>query len=758
MMSPTKTRATVEELLARADWVRTLAVRLVQDAQLADDVVQATYLAAIQCPPDDGASADAWLRRVVRNVASVIRRGDRRRAEREARIARPEASGSGAIDHVSEMEAQRRVVDAVLRLEEPYRKTIVLRYYEGLSSAEIARREGIPSATVRGRIKRALERLRAELDRDGGRAAWLPLLGALAAAATATGSAAAAQAQLPAQASPVSWLKVGAAVGVGVVFVGVSLFLLGPFLEPHRIPGAGGLTNDVASRSTEAPAGLPKVPFRHEPDTTASDEEQSRDLSGSGGTPPAEHSRAAPGLRVRATFADGSPAPDCLIRVDRNASYDGYPVTWRAAHYGLTDADGIAEIGRVEEGDLEIHVLTGLPMFHDLTGNPDLFSADPVPVRVDDRETQQEVTVVVSSLTSVRGRVVDSRGSVVHGAKLLVERARWGDEPPDPLESHGPPIHGGGGSAGADGGFHLRAALRPGEEHVLVARFPSFEREVRVPFNPVPGGDVDVGDIVLGDCLAATVRCTVVPRRGAVLEVFDEDESENYASGFTPNGDGVAVIAPLFPGRYVLRFRGREDIEPIPFEVRSPGEVVDLGTIELEPEPREHPLLGFVVNEDGSPVAEARVSADSTSVTTDEDGSFEIRARTVGPHLVSARVSGLFQAYTAEPVEFDGRSIVLRPVSHGLAFRLRDADSGAPIHWTRAQVYSFPIPRDGYVYVRRVPGEGDADLLRTGQGHDPGIYRFAVQVDGYEIVELVAELPPSIHEQEHVIPVDLRRL
>jgi protocatechuate 3,4-dioxygenase beta subunit len=73
------------------------------------------------------------------------------------------------------------VVDAVLLLHEPYRTTVVLRFYEDLEPAEIARRLGINGATVRTRLKRGLDMLRARLDRDAGdRRAWclalLPVL------------------------------------------------------------------------------------------------------------------------------------------------------------------------------------------------------------------------------------------------------------------------------------------------------------------------------------------------------------------------------------------------------------------------------------------------------------------------------------------------------------------------------------------------------------------------------------------------------
>jgi hypothetical protein len=56
------------------------------------------------------------------------------------------------------------VVDAVAELEEPYRTTLILRFYDGLAPTEIARHLGVPASTVRVRLKRGLDRLRVRLE------------------------------------------------------------------------------------------------------------------------------------------------------------------------------------------------------------------------------------------------------------------------------------------------------------------------------------------------------------------------------------------------------------------------------------------------------------------------------------------------------------------------------------------------------------------------------------------------------------------
>lgn len=99
------------------------------------------------------------------------------------RAARPEVEAASPADLLEKAEMARRVLDCVIALDEPYRSTVILRFYDGKSPAEIAGLQGVPAATVRTRIGRALARLRLRLDRahGGERAAWraalLPIAG-----------------------------------------------------------------------------------------------------------------------------------------------------------------------------------------------------------------------------------------------------------------------------------------------------------------------------------------------------------------------------------------------------------------------------------------------------------------------------------------------------------------------------------------------------------------------------------------------------
>src|SRR5690349_21142237 len=146
----------IERLLAQREWIRALARTLVRDEAGADDLEQQAWVEALDRPPSHGTGLRAWFATVLRRRARDARRSAERRDRREEAAARPEGGRSTA-DLVAEAEAQRRVVDALLALEEPYREVLLLRFYEDLAPSDIALRQRIPRETVKTRLRRALE-------------------------------------------------------------------------------------------------------------------------------------------------------------------------------------------------------------------------------------------------------------------------------------------------------------------------------------------------------------------------------------------------------------------------------------------------------------------------------------------------------------------------------------------------------------------------------------------------------------------------
>jgi RNA polymerase sigma factor (sigma-70 family) len=239
-----------ELLLANQAFLQRLARSLVADPASAEDLVQDTSLAALRRPPHASGSARAWLARVMRNLAASRARGDAHRRAREADVARPERDDLGA-QLSAHLEVQRRLVEAVARLDEPYRSTILLRYVHDLSAAEIAERLATPVATVRTRLARALERLRRDLDarNEPGTPIWsVVLLAGLidlrpmsVSAATAAGGAIVA--------AKLVWI--GGAVAVAAL--GGTLWILREPQVPEAVAGTMQLESPDETIATDSP-------------------------------------------------------------------------------------------------------------------------------------------------------------------------------------------------------------------------------------------------------------------------------------------------------------------------------------------------------------------------------------------------------------------------------------------------------------------------------------------------------------------------
>jgi RNA polymerase sigma factor (sigma-70 family) len=150
-----------------ARWLRALARSLVADAASAEDLAQDTWLAALRSGALAGGIERSWFRVVLRRRLFETKRESAARLERESKASRPEELPS-TLDLVERAASQRDLVQAVLELDEPYRSTILWRFFEDLPARAIARRANVPVATVHTRLSRALDKLRARLGRDHG--------------------------------------------------------------------------------------------------------------------------------------------------------------------------------------------------------------------------------------------------------------------------------------------------------------------------------------------------------------------------------------------------------------------------------------------------------------------------------------------------------------------------------------------------------------------------------------------------------------
>lgn len=195
MTAPAPSAPSADALLAHTDWLLQLARALVGDAS-ADDVVQDTLEVALTRPPKKDGPIRPWLAGVARNLAKMSRRGGARREKRET-AAHGVTVGATEIPTSEELveraRMQQKVAAIVLELPEALRDVLLLRFFEGMSAAEIARAQGIPGATVRSRLAEALARVRGALDEQhgGDRRRWMALVAPLPVAASSGSGAAA---------------------------------------------------------------------------------------------------------------------------------------------------------------------------------------------------------------------------------------------------------------------------------------------------------------------------------------------------------------------------------------------------------------------------------------------------------------------------------------------------------------------------------------------------------------------------------------
>lgn len=139
----------------------------------ADDLLQDTAIAAMAKAPDDR-PVKPWLVTVLLNRWRMDRRSRGRRQAREQAVELAPVEVEAPPDAIDRARMLERVASALVGLDEPFRRVVIARYLDGKSAADIARELGIPSATVRWRLKTGLDRLRAALDDSAPR--WRALI------------------------------------------------------------------------------------------------------------------------------------------------------------------------------------------------------------------------------------------------------------------------------------------------------------------------------------------------------------------------------------------------------------------------------------------------------------------------------------------------------------------------------------------------------------------------------------------------------
>jgi RNA polymerase sigma factor (sigma-70 family) len=139
---------------ARAPMIR-VAFLIVGSQAVAEEIVQDAF-AGLYIHFDTVENAAAYVRTAVVRGAVSWKQRRAMETERVPRVAEPGPTAIGEID---------TTWDALRMLRPERRAVLVLRYYEDLSHAQIAKLLGCPVTTVRTRLHRGLADLRKELER-----------------------------------------------------------------------------------------------------------------------------------------------------------------------------------------------------------------------------------------------------------------------------------------------------------------------------------------------------------------------------------------------------------------------------------------------------------------------------------------------------------------------------------------------------------------------------------------------------------------
>lgn len=593
--------ASFEECFEHRAWVRALAERLCADAEGARELEQATWLEVAR----GGAaprSARAWLGGIVRHLARRERRRDLARGARERSVARAEAVPS-ADALLAQAELQRRVLTAVAELDEAQRVVVLMRYYEGLDGAEIARRLGCPSSTVRNRLARAHARLRERLDREysGERRAWAFLLAP--AFALESGARAAT-------------IGAGVAMKLGIACAAALAAAVAVFLWPRRA--------EVRSESRAEPDALAAIEAPNAVATSGTTPTVPKDASERRAIEAAP-APAAPALVLGDLLGMDELEPDGvrIEFVDANGATRAASIGAQRSYSVFGLLPGAYRIEGAAWGYVPLQAELTLPagterLRHDLRFERSLA----LPVRFVDRANGEAIRPSfvswTSGLAAIATRAIPRRAPGVFGrAPRYSESGLWreaqrtdrGDPKAGVLEVwDAPPVY----ASAVLRDAVLESRLLRGDEGELV-----FEID---------------RDAIASQLASVALRC-VDAESGAELDASIQAwVRDGGGSAKTERVDGATVVRELAPGWWGITAQAQGYARRERWVHLDPGERADLGTIALV---REARLRGRVTDGDGHGIAVPLVVLPSradaspreyesrTSNGSAVDGSFE---------------------------------------------------------------------------------------------------------------------------------------
>ena len=147
-------------------------LRLVREPAVAEDLFQQTWLRVMERIGryDARRNFESWLFSVAHNLAVDYWRTKRGESldddgeYGEARVARLRTGEPDALERLLDFERGAIIAASMGTLPGIHREVLTLRFEEGMKLEEIAEVAGIPLATVKSRLRRALEGLRAAME------------------------------------------------------------------------------------------------------------------------------------------------------------------------------------------------------------------------------------------------------------------------------------------------------------------------------------------------------------------------------------------------------------------------------------------------------------------------------------------------------------------------------------------------------------------------------------------------------------------
>jgi RNA polymerase sigma factor (sigma-70 family) len=585
----------------------------------AEDVCQATFLLLAR-KASGGVrreSVAGWLYATARLTALNARRARQRRQRVEARAAGRKAEPSDPLDRISGAELVTALDQELARLPDRYRGPLVLCCLEGLSRDEAARRLGVAPGTLKVQLERGRERLRAALARRG-----IELGAALLVVTTASATCSAGlqltraiRAAAGGRAS-----RDAAALALGISAMTKKTLLLIGFLAAGLLGAAG-----VWAGGKPAPADDARAESQPKP---------------AGTRPPPERQAKDEIVTFRGRVLTHARKPASAARM---FLIDNYGLL---SELGATDADGRFAVGVARPATKHGKLIW-------LAARLSGFGTDFV--ELNEVAPGAEIELRLPADRPIRGRVIDTQGQPVAGAKIrLGDLSVYGEESIEPFLKEllkRPNFRSPGASK--------TRCMFGGTRDLLTA---ATDKEGRFEF--LGAGDERLVDLRVSGPGIASTSVEVVTRPG-----FDPRPYNEATLALRPKGTGEQLswsYNPLLVG-------------PEP-------------TVIVE---SEKPIRGTVTEAaTGKPRAGVRVRMDQDNgtqrsvveATTDRDGHYEFRGAAKAPRYTLAvdadAAAGFFGRSVTVPDSTGYEPIeVAIPTARGVIVtgRVTDRSTGEPL-------------------------------------------------------------------------------